>query len=282
MKKVILSFFLTICITFSYAQWNGTNPLWTASKVSVGSSITPLGNLHIDGAGCGYHGLVIRQSLSGCLPGSPLGNLVRVEYQNASSNFVPSFVVTADGYCGIGTYAPVTRFHLEGNGYVNGNIGIGVASPSVPLHVVGTSFFNGSVGIGISSPAQALHIVGGSIRIDNGDFMITNAGTTSFKVYSTGFVRAREVLVDLQPIPDYVFSEGYKRLSLFDLERYITQHKHLPGIKSEAEYQQQGNIGLGELSVKLLEKVEEQALYIIELNKKIEALEKRMETIEKQ
>lgn len=99
------------------------------------------------------------------------------------------------------------------------------------------------------------------------------SGTNVFAVYQNGDIRARKTIVDLLPIPDYVFKKEYKLMNLKELELYIQQNNHLPNIKSEAEYTQAGEIDLGELNLKLLEKVEELTLHLIEQNKKIEKLE---------
>lgn len=104
----------------------------------------------------------------------------------------------------------------------------------------------------------------------------TNPG--SFKLAVEGRIAAREVQVTLQnPFPDYVFDSKYKLRSLYNLENYINQNKHLPGIPSAAEVEKKGGIELGQMNTKLLEKIEELTLYVIELNKKIEKLEKEKE-----
>ena len=70
--------------------------------------------------------------------------------------------------------------------------------------------------------------------------------------------------------PDYVFSPEYELMSLKELENYISENKHLPGIISADEVEKQGNVDLGEMNAKLLEKIEELTLYIIDLQKQIE------------
>lgn len=72
--------------------------------------------------------------------------------------------------------------------------------------------------------------------------------------------------------PDYVFSSDYELMSLDDLENYIEDNKHLPGIISAEEVGSQGDVDLGEMNVKLLEKIEELTLYIINLQKQIDEL----------
>lgn len=282
MKHILSSILLFLFFTTNvFSQWNGVNPIWTNSRVTVGSNLIPTGTLTIDGAACGgIHALSVRQQAIGCTQGNAMGDLVRVEYNNGMQ-FIPAFNVTQYGYVGIGTYLPQRALHVEGWGFINGRLGIGIASPVAPFHVIGNGIVEGNFGIGITNPAQALHINNGNVRIDDGDFTIANNGVTQFKVYGTGFVHAREVLVDLQPIPDYVFANNYKRLSIPELEKFIKENKHLPGIKSEDEYKQVGRIAITELSLKLLEKVEEQALYIIELNQKLDLLTKRLDQLEK-
>ena len=107
-----------------------------------------------------------------------------------------------------------------------------------------------------------------------GIFRVKNSsGTNVFRVDQNGNIRSRKSTVDLLAIPDYVFKKDYKLMSLKELEEFIKEKNHLPNIKSEEEYQQEGGIDLGELNVKLLEKVEELTLHLIEQNKKIEKLE---------
>ncbi|MCK9236323.1 MAG: hypothetical protein M0P09_08435, partial [Acholeplasmataceae bacterium] len=56
-----------------------------------------------------------------------------------------------------------------------------------------------------------------------------------------------------------------------ELETFISQNHHLPGIDSEQDMQFDG-VELGSFQIKLLEKIEELTLYIITQQKEIEAL----------
>ena len=73
--------------------------------------------------------------------------------------------------------------------------------------------------------------------------------------------------------PDYVFDEGYAPPTLAELEKYITKYGHLPEVPSEHEVAEKG-IDLTKMDATLLKKIEELTLYIIDQNKRIEALEK--------
>jgi hypothetical protein len=57
------------------------------------------------------------------------------------------------------------------------------------------------------------------------------------------------------------------------LEKFIQKEKHLPNIKGENEYEKNEGLSLGEMNLKLLEKVEELTLYMIQLKKQNEDLQ---------
>jgi hypothetical protein len=70
---------------------------------------------------------------------------------------------------------------------------------------------------------------------------------------------------------DYVFDDDYKKMSLESVEAYVKENKHLPNVPSTEEMMKNGN-DLGKTDAKLLEKIEELTLYMIEMNKEIKAL----------
>ena len=106
--------------------------------------------------------------------------------------------------------------------------------------------FNGSLGIGSTEFDDAQLVVDGKIL-------------------------AKKIYITTDDFPDYVFSDNYPLLSLADLESYITANKHLPGIRTRDEVISDG-VPLGELSIQLLEKIEELTLHIIRLNTKTDQI----------
>jgi hypothetical protein len=103
----------------------------------------------------------------------------------------------------------------------------------------------------------------------------TNPGT--FKLAVEGKIAAREIKVTLQnPFPDYVFDKSYNLLSISSLEGYIKQHNHLPGIPSAKEVEVNNGFELGQMNNKLLEKIEELTLYVIELKKENEKIKQEV------
>ena len=61
-------------------------------------------------------------------------------------------------------------------------------------------------------------------------------------------------------------------MTLSELENYINEYKHLPGIPSASEVKESGSVDLGEMNTLLLQKVEELTKYIIDLQKQIDEL----------
>lgn len=78
---------------------------------------------------------------------------------------------------------------------------------------------------------------------------------------------------------DYVFADNYKLTPLKEVETYLQEHKHLPGIPSAQEVVDNG-LDLASMDAKLLEKIEELTLYIIKMEKEIEELKKVNTTVQ--
>lgn len=97
-----------------------------------------------------------------------------------------------------------------------------------------------------------------------------------------GSIIGEEVVVKSQGSwPDYVFDPDYDLCSLEDLEMFIESNRHLPGVPSAAEVTEVGQ-ALGANQQVLLEKVEELTLYMIQLNKELEAAKTRIAELEEE
>ena len=88
-----------------------------------------------------------------------------------------------------------------------------------------------------------------------------------------------EICVTANGTCDYVFKDNYQLRSIEEMEQFIQQNGHLPGVKNDREVKAAGEVNLLEQSNALLEKTEEFSLYIIELNKK---LKQQQEIIQQQ
>jgi hypothetical protein len=189
----------------------------------------------------------------------------------------------------------------------SGSVGIGITSPTHKLSVDGdilgvrslflkTNTVN-STQILLEKPNLAYY----SITSNNDAFFLYNHSTQKIFLYAdaqdnigigtqqthghklavAGSVLAEKVKVKLQVNwPDFVFEPSYKLPSIAEMEAYIKQHKHLPGIPSAAEVAENG-LDVGDNQAALLEKIEQLTLIIIDQHKKLEDQEKRLKALEK-
>lgn len=101
------------------------------------------------------------------------------------------------------------------------------------------------------------------VRIASGGNVGIGTTNPTEKLAVNGTIRSKEIKVESANWPDYVFEEAYQMKSLPEVEAFIKANKHLPGIPKAAEVQENG-VELGEMNRKLLEKVEELTLYLIQ------------------
>jgi len=144
-----------------------------------------------------------------------------------------------------GSYKRVAIYH--GNSI---SLQVGSNSPNIAYSKL---FINasGNVGIGTTNPDQKLAV--------------------------NGKIKCEEVIVVVD-VADYVFEETYPLKKLEEVDQYIKENKHLPGVPGKKEVDANGyEVGL--MTNKLLEKVEELTLYMIEQNKEIKALKEENKKI---
>ncbi|MFT4153631.1 hypothetical protein [Parafilimonas sp.] len=111
---------------------------------------------------------------------------------------------------------------------------------------------SGKIGIGTANPAEKLSV--------------------------KGTVLAQKVKVSQAAAdwPDYVFDKDYPLMPLDSVEAFIQKNGHLPEIAPAAEIKSAG-VDLGDNQTKLLQKIEELTLYLIEQNKVITELKKQLQ-----
>jgi len=66
---------------------------------------------------------------------------------------------------------------------------------------------------------------------------------------------------------DYVFDNNYKLPTFNDLESYINKNKHLSDVPSAEDVVCDGGVDVAKMDAKLLQKIEELNLYVIQLEK---------------
>ncbi len=117
--------------------------------------------------------------------------------------------------------------------------------------------------------ARLAHITGeGSFYVKKD---LNAAGAVNAATITATTVTAKEVNVTAQPA-DFVFEKDYQLRTVEEVDKYVTEHKHLPDVPSAKKMEEDG-VNLAEMNKVLLQKVEELTLYIIDQEKRIKILE---------
>ncbi|PRY48099.1 hypothetical protein B0I27_11633 [Arcticibacter pallidicorallinus] len=112
-----------------------------------------------------------------------------------------------------------------------------------------------------------------AIRALSNGYVGINTRNPTTHLDVNGKIRAKEIKVEAENWPDYVFDSSYELPSLEHTDRFIKANRHLPGIPSAAEVSA-GGIELGQMNSKLLQKIEELTLHLIDQAKEITVLKK--------
>lgn len=175
-------------------------------------------------------------------------------------------------------------------------VSIGTSSPSAPLHVYESSSSSGGstmlLDAAVDQNPNVKFTLDGqnmaNIRVNErgGDQLQFQVGSSLIEAMSItqqgnvgigtvspssrlsvkGTAKAEEIIVEENIGADFVFEEDYPLPSLSEVEHYIKNQKHLPGIPSAEEMKRNG-VKVGDLQMKLLQKIEELTLHTIRQQK---------------
>lgn len=98
------------------------------------------------------------------------------------------------------------------------------------------------------------------------------------KLNVCGSIKATEIRVEASWC-DYVFDKNYKLMPLQQVSDYIKKYRHLPNIPTAAQVESNG-LQLGDMSRRMMEKIEELTIYIIQLHDQIQLLELKNKELE--
>ncbi len=113
---------------------------------------------------------------------------------------------------------------------------------------------------------------------NNGNVQIGTTNTTGNLIVN-GNINATEVNVKSDVWSDFVFDKDYKLRDLKEVDQFIQDNGHLPEIPSAAEVKEKG-VNIVEVQAKLLQKVEEMTLYLLAQEKKMKAMQARIDKLE--
>lgn len=194
-------------------------------------------------------------------------------------------MINSLGNVGVGLNNPAHPFHLKAIANARSRFEYGTTTIDVVDYGAGTFdysessgvFVNGRDALLMSGPGRGIRMItnnGSSyverIRIlSNGNVGIGKNNPTS-KLEVNGTIKTKEVNITATGWSDYVFLPEYKLMPLGEVENFIRENGHLPNIPSEAVVMENG-VNLGEINAKLLEKVEELTLYLIEQQRELES-----------
>ena len=133
--------------------------------------------------------------------------------------------------------------------------------------------------IGYRGVAYPMKFLASEFVFDKGD-MTVNGKITCKDELNVVALNAKDINVEMNNAADYVFDENYNLKSLSEVESYVNENKHLPGIPSAAEMAKNG-MNVSTMSNLLLENVEELTLHMIQLKKENEALKAEVESLKK-
>jgi hypothetical protein len=304
MKKNILIVLSLIIATIAYAQdqtVNGNllqqlNNQWLSSaKLQLGRSNPDIienkavigvtnGNLHLDP----YPGYALYLNY----------------YQRDSNSGNKGMMISPSGNVGIGTNNPQRKLDVRGGQNLGGTLYI--TSPYAGGYCEGIRISAGSnnwatIALGSTGDSGTGENVWSIHRTNNNDFsisrnspdgangmVITKSGNIGLgtinpqsKLEVAGTIRSKEVKIEATGWSDFVFDKNYDLPKLSDVEKHINEKQHLPGIPSEKEVLENG-ISVGEMQAKLLQKIEELTLYIIEQDKQNKDLQKQIDELKVQ
>lgn len=302
MKKIACILSLVLLVTVkSFAQ---TNVFPTTGKVGIGTT-SPVEMLQIQGATTSlkfnpdFTGQTMIYSHNGTtytpltIQGSDLRfNVGTVEKMRIDPN----------GRLGIGTAGPQAGLHVKAVGtQADGTLAAAILGDGYNQY----TYFGGSTGGRIRGSGSEGYLVlesyvsgsnntlylnttsNGNVSIGNGGGKVivgnlgVNHSDNSYKLFVQTGIRTEKIKVDLtSQWSDFVFHKDYSLKPLDEVESFIKQNKHLPDIPSENEVKTSG-IDLGEMNAKLLQKIEELTLYIIEQDKTIKEQGKKLAELEK-
>jgi hypothetical protein len=115
-----------------------------------------------------------------------------------------------------------------------------------------------------------------SFRGDGRIGIWTTDPATGYALSVNGKIMCEELKVQLSEAwPDYVFGDNYTLMPLQGVEFFIKNNRRLPGIPSAIQIENDG-LSVGEMQKKMMEKIEELTLYIIQQQKEIDVLKAKL------
>jgi hypothetical protein len=277
-RRLYLAIWLCLLTFPAFGQWtpSGNNLYSLNNKVGIGTSNPQLGKLeiaadasstdHLSFNDTGTNGLFWRIG-----PRAGGGGPEIFGFYSGSGQIM---ALKQGGYVGIGTANPWGKLHIAADANSISHMVFQDVSTGGLTWQIGPRAGGGADVFGFWDGANQVMVLkqGGNVGI--------GTNIPGYKLDIAGTARAEEVIVESAGA-DFVFEDDYDLRSLEEVEQFIGEHGHLPEIPS-AEQMQAGGMQVGDMQTKLLQKIEELTLYIIEQNKLIAKQEVQLSTQQEQ
>lgn len=264
MKTKLITIFSCLISVYSIAQWGGTNPhtlndnAYVNGNMGVGTNAMAAKlNIQHSQFGLPFQGAPITSYTTGIRfthrykpwSGSPWTNYVwdvavdsrrfLIRHNNNTSAYL---AIGNTGNTSIGTYIQNDRLNVLGFTRMVHNTtnylraGVDASNSHIDYRGSGKLLIN----MTYKQPAQ----FGGEVQ--------------------ACLVRTSEVVVE-SGWCDYVFEEEYPLMSIDEMKSYIQKHKHLPNVTPAVDVESNG-LEMADMQRRMMEKIEELSLYVIQLN----------------
>lgn len=267
MKKNLMKFIIYGTFLFSVAstsaQWTGTNPVYHTGRVLIGDSYlyepttAPQEMIQLTGTPALFRMIYNYNNLQFTDIINEDGNLVFKYKEEFDTSWHETFRIGSNGNITIGNGEGIFKLN------VNGRMKLGGADAGMWIESGATDWFVGR---------------------DESYLRFQYDGVDRFKINPNGNAllqgkfECKEIKVSSSPTADFVFEKDYNLRSLDEVEKFITTNKHLPEIASAEEMECNG-VNIAEFQIKLLQKIEELTLYVIDLKKENTRLSKEISVL---
>lgn len=253
MKKQILTLSFALCAAFGYSQ---NSPTWPATgNVGIGTS-TPGVKLDV---------------VTGLSTGDELQNISYFGYSKLGQRtgiYIQDIRYSTPNVARSTKLLSVSGTGTTYNGYIEFN------PPAT------TSTTKSAISFGHNNIELMRINQDGKVRIGSND----RTTPTGYKLFVEEGILTEKVKVAVAgqvDWADYVFAPDYKLMPLEEVEKFTKENNHLPNVPSASEMVTNG-LDVAKMDAKLLEKIEELTLYLIEQNKQIEVLKAEISSLKEQ
>jgi len=161
---------------------------------------------------------------------------------------------------------------ITGSSTLMGNVTVGTTSQPANLNVINGALSAKSANITgdlVADSATITNLTTATLNLSNTTLDNLSVITLNAKnAFVNGKIKTKEIEVTVQGWGDHVFAEDYNLMPLNEVAQYIKENSHLPEIPSAKEVVENG-IELGGMQRKLIMKIEELTLYILQQNQQL-------------